>query len=128
MSVPHKPQGYTTVSPYLIVDGAERTIAFLQKIFGAEVLRRFDAPEGGIMHSEVRIDDSVIMIADGVEAWPPVPCHVHVYVKDVDAVYKAALEAGAESVQKPVKMADEDKRGGFKDPAGTTWWVATRVE
>ena len=80
------------------------------------------------MHSEVRIDDTVVMIADAGDGWPPVPSHVHIYVRDVDATYKRALEAGATSVQEPVKKEDEDKRGGVKDAGGTTWWIATKVE
>jgi PhnB protein len=76
------------------------------------------------VHAEVRIDDTVVMIADGGEGWPPVPSHVHVYVPEVDAVYARALEAGAT----PVKKDDEDKRGGVRDAGGTTWWIATKVE
>jgi uncharacterized glyoxalase superfamily protein PhnB len=123
----HKPHGYTTVSPYLIVAGAGATIDFLTRVFGAVELRRFADEEGKIFHAEVRIDDTVVMIADGVEGWPPVQGHVHVYVADVDATYRLALDAGAESVQEPVQKGDEDKRGGVKDPGGTTWWIATRV-
>lgn len=123
-----KPAGYTTASPYLIVDGAARTIEFLARVFGASELRRFPDESGRIMHSEVRIGDTVVMIADCAEAWPPVPAHVHVYVEDVDATFKLALEAGATAVQAPVKKGDEDKRGGIKDAGGTTWWVATKVE
>lgn len=128
MPVPHKPSNYSTVSPYLIVDGASATISFLQTVFGAVELRRFPDENGKLMHSEVKIDDSVIMIADGGEGWPPVPTYVHIYVADVDATYRRALEAGAVSVQEPVKKEDEDKRGGVKDAGGTTWWIATRVE
>ncbi|MCA9869364.1 MAG: VOC family protein, partial [Anaerolineae bacterium] len=87
----------------------------------------FPRPDGKLMHAEVRIDDTVVMLADSVEGWPPVPSYVHVYVADVDAVYQRALEAGAESVQEPVQKQDEDKRGGVKDSGGTTWWIATRV-
>jgi len=123
-----KPPGYSSVSPYLIVDGAERTIEFLRAVLGATEIRRFPDPSGKIVHAEVRIDDTVVMIADGNEGWPPIPSHVHVYVKDVDAVYKRALEAGAVSVQEPVKKDDADKRGGVKDAGGTTWWIATKVE
>ena len=72
-------------------------------------------------------DDTVVMLADGNDRWPPVPAHVHVYVPDVDATYKRALAAGAASVQEPIKKEDEDKRGGVKDAGGTTWWIATRV-
>jgi uncharacterized glyoxalase superfamily protein PhnB len=124
----HKPDGYTTVSPYLIVDGAARTIDFLTSVLGAKEIRRFTDDKGGVRHAEVRIDDTVIMVADGVEGWPPMPSHVHVYVPDVDATYQRALAAGAESVQAPVKKDDADKRGGVKDAGGTTWWIATKVE
>ena len=128
MDTAYKPESYNRVSPYLIVDGAERTIQFLQTVFGATALRRFAGPGGTLFHAEVRIGDSVLMLADGQEGWPPAPSHVHIYVPDVDAVYHQALDAGAESVQEPVKKDDEDKRGGVKDAGGTTWWIATKVE
>lgn len=79
------------------------------------------------MHAEVRIDDTVVMLADATADWPPVPSYVHVYVPDVDATYRRALEAGATSVQEPVQKDDEDRRGGVRDAGGTTWWIATRV-
>ena len=128
MSISHKPNNYSTVSPYLIVDGASGTIDFLKRVFGAVELRRFPDAAGKLMHAEVRIDDTVVMIADPGDEWPPVPSYVHVYVKDVDATYKRAIEAGATSVQEPVKKEDEDKRGGVKDVGGTTWWIATKLE
>lgn len=128
MSTSHKPKDYSTVSPYLIVNGASGSIDFLKNVFGAVELRRFPYRAGKIMHAEVRIDDTVVMIADGSEDWLPVPSHVHIYVADVDATYKRALEAGAASVQEPVKKEDENKRGGVKDAGGTTWWIATKVE
>ena len=127
MSATHKPQGYTSVSPYLIVDGAGRTIEFLVRVFGAVEVRRFSDDAGGIVHAEVRIDDTVLMIADGGEGWPPVPSHVHVYVPDVDATFRSALAAGATAVQEPVQKDDADRRGGVKDAGGTTWWIATMV-
>jgi len=127
MSTSYKPDGFNTVSPYLIVDGASRTIDFLRQVFDATELRRFPDPSGRVMHAEVRIADTVVMLADGVEGWPPIPSYVHVYVSDVDATYRRALAAGATSVQEPVKKEDEDKRGGVKDAGGTTWWIATRV-
>jgi len=128
MSTSYKPNNYTTVSPYLIVKGASGSIDFLKRVFGAVELRRFSDAAGKIMHAEVRIDDTVVMIADGGEGWPPVPSYVHIYVADVDTTYKRALEAGAASVQAPVKKEDEDQRGGVKDAGGTTWWIATKVE
>lgn len=127
MNATHKPAGYTTVAPYLIVNGARGTIDFLKQVFGAQELRIFGTDDGRIMHGEVRIDDTVVMVADSAEGWPALASHVHVYVADVDDTYRRALAAGAESVQEPVKKDDEDKRGGVKDAGGTTWWIATRV-
>lgn len=124
-----KPDGYTSVAPYLVVEGAAGTIDFLQRVFDAAELRRFADAGGKLVHAEVRVGDTVVMIADGMPpAWPAVPSHVHVYVEDVDATYARALEAGAQSVQKPVKKDDADKRGGVRDAGGTTWWIATKVE
>ena len=128
MSPSYKPANYTSVSPYLIVDGAGQTIDFLEKVFGATELRRFPNAEGRVMHAEVSLDDSVIMLADGGDDWEPTPMNVHVYVADVDETYGRALAAGAVSVQEPTKKDDEDKRGGVKDAGGTTWWIATKVE
>lgn len=122
-----KPPDYSTVSPYLVVDGAAGTIEFLKTVFNAIELRKFPSATGKLMHSEVRIGDTVVMIADCAENWPAIGSHVHVYVQDVDATYKRALEAGAISVQEPMKKGDENKRGGVKDAGGTTWWIATMV-
>jgi PhnB protein len=125
-AVPFRPAGYNAACPYLIVSDAAGTIAFLERCFGATVLSRHPDPEGRLRHAEVRIDDSVVMLADSAPDWPPMPSHVHVYVPDVDATYARALAAGAESVQAPVRKDDPDKRGGVKDVGGTTWWIATR--
>jgi PhnB protein len=122
-----KPEGYNTASPYLVVTDAAGTIRFLQEVFAATLLRQFPDAQGRLMHAEVRIDDTVVMLADCTSDWPPVPSNVHVYVPDVDATYAKALAAGASSVQEPSKKDDEDKRGGVKDVGGVTWWIATRV-
>jgi uncharacterized glyoxalase superfamily protein PhnB len=125
----HKTEHYSTVSPYLIVDGASGTIDFLKRVFGAVELQRMAESSGKIRHAEMRIDDSVVMLADPVPPdWPSVRSHVHVYVADVDATYRKALDAGAVSVQEPVKKGDPDKRGGVRDAGGTTWWIAARGE
>lgn len=126
----HKPSDYNTASPYLIVNGADATIAFLKRVFDAVEMRRFADDAGRIRHAEVRIGDTVIMLADPVPPeWPAMPSYVHVYVPDVDATYRKALGAGAESVQEPVnRPGEDDKRGGIRDAGGTTWWIATRVK
>jgi uncharacterized glyoxalase superfamily protein PhnB len=128
MSGTFKPGGYNSVSPYLVVDGAARLIDFLEAAFGAKQLRRFDNPDGSVMHAEVRIDDTVIMIGDSGSEWPSFSSWMHVYVSDVGATYERALKAGAVSVHEPeVKAGEFDKRGGIKDPSGNTWWITTQV-
>lgn len=127
MTQTYKPEGYSSVSAYLLVDGASRIIDFLQQVFGAELLRRIENPDGTLMHAEVRIDDTIVMLADRPDDYPEAPGMIHVYVPDVDAVHTRALEAGGVSVQAPEQKADPDRRGGFKDPAGNTWWIATQV-
>jgi PhnB protein len=124
----YKPSDYSTVSPYLIVNGASETVEFLTTVFGATELRRFPDANGKITHAEVRLEDTVLMLADSAEGWQAVPTHVHIYVPDVDVTYQRALESGAVSVQEPVKKDDADKRGGVKDTGGTTWWIATKME
>jgi PhnB protein len=128
MAVSSKPKGYSTVSPYLVAKGAQQVIDFLKNAFGAAELRRYAMPDGSIMHAEVRIGDTVVMIGDAGGEWPAIPAFLHVYVDDVDTVYHRALDAGGVSVQAPQrKDGDPDRRGGVKDPAGNTWWIATQV-
>jgi PhnB protein len=122
-----KPPHYPSLAPYLAVDGAQRVIDFLRAAFDAVELRRHDAPNGKVMHAELRIDDTVVMLMDGAGDWPAFPVWLHLYVPDVDAAYQRALAAGGTSVQAPVQKGDPDKRCGVKDPAGNTWWIATQV-
>ena len=123
-----KPAGYTSVAPYLTVNGAQGTIDFLIRVFDAESLRMIHGSGGNVAHGEVRIEDTVIMLTDAVEGWPATPSHVHIYVNDVDAILDRALSAGATIVKRPVQDCDADKRGAFADAGGTTWWVSTQVE
>jgi PhnB protein len=124
----YKPNEYTSVAPYLIVPDAVRTIDFLIQVFDAVPLRRFARAGGGIMHAEVRIDDTVLMLADSTEESPAAPYNVHIYVPDVDATYGRALAAGATSVQEPSQRGDPDRRGGVQDHSGVTWWIATQID
>lgn len=129
MDKAYKPQGYSSVSPYLVADGAQRVIDFLVEAFGAEPRRRYEMPDGSIMHAEVQIEDSIIMIGDAGGDFPPIHTFVHVYVPDVDAAFEKALAAGGTSVEAPKRRdGDPDRRGGVKDPTGNTWWIATMVE
>ena len=123
-----KPHGYSTVSVYVMAESAQRIIDFLKKTFNAVALHRFDSSDGSIMQAEIRIDDTVVMLADAGGSYPAFPVWLHVYVPDVDATYRKALEAGGVSVQEPIrKEGDPDRRGGVKDPCGNTWWISTQV-
>ena len=128
MDRPYKPQGYSSVSAYVVANGAQGVIDFLIKSFAARQTRRYDRPDGSIMHAEVQIDDTVVMIADGADDNPAFPIWLHVYVPDVDASFLRALDAGGLSVDEPKQReGDPDRRGGVKDPAGNTWWIATQI-
>ena len=129
MAATYKPDGHNSVSPYLVVDDVSRLIAFLADAFDAVELFRFEAPDGSarIMHAEVRIDDTVVMMGESDAGGSETAVNVHVYVPDVDATYRRALQAGGASIQEPVKKQDHDKRGGVKGPGGVTWWIATKV-
>jgi uncharacterized glyoxalase superfamily protein PhnB len=110
-----------------MVSNAPRVITFLRQAFGATELRRFDAPDGTVMHAELRIEGSVVMLAEGSPGWPAFPAWVHLYVQDVDEIYQQALAAGGEAVQAPQERSgDPDRRGGVRDPAGNTWWISTQ--
>lgn len=123
-----KPQGYPSVAPYLICDGAQRVIDFLTGTFGATVLRRYDGEDGSIVHCELQVVDSVVMLADAAGEWKAVPSMVHVYVSDVDEVYGRGLASGGTSAQQPTtRPGDPDRRGGVTDPAGNTWWIGTQL-
>lgn len=100
-----KPADYNSVSPYLIVDGAQATIDFLVAVFDATPLRMIPRGDGKLKHGEVRIDDTVVMVTDSLEGWPAVPTNVHIYVADVDATFARALKAGAVTIQEPAHNA-----------------------
>ena len=128
MNSAYKPQGYASVSVYIMADGAQRVIDFLKQTFDARQTRRTDNPDGSIRHAEVMLDDTVVMIADAGGEFPSFPVWLHVYVPDVEATYQRALESGGISVQEPTQSEGEpDRRGGVKDPSGNTWWIATQV-
>lgn len=127
MSEDWKPQGYSTVSVYIVTESAQQVIDFLKETFDATDLRRFDTPDGKIMHAEVRIGDTVIMMADASQKYPAFPVWLHVYVPDVDVTYKKALAAGGVTVQEPSRReGDPDRRAGVNDAGGNTWWISTQ--
>lgn len=128
MTVSYKPDGYPDLSPYLAVPNAAGFIEFVVNVLDGEELFRFENEDGTINHAEVRVGDGLIMLSDSSPDWPATPAHLHLYLPDVDATYRRALDAGATSVQEPVQKRDADKRGGIRDASGVTWWISTQVE
>jgi PhnB protein len=130
------PDGYPRVTPYLHVSGADAAIEFYKSVLGAEERMRMPAPEGKIGHAELKIGDAVVMLADefpdmdvrGPKSIGGTPVTLHVYVDDVDAIFEAALAAGATSVRPVENQFYGDRTGQFEDPFGHRWSVATHVE
>ncbi|AXI46622.1 hypothetical protein C1J03_11685 [Sulfitobacter sp. SK012] len=117
----YKPEGYTSLAPYLIVPNAEAVLNFVEAVFNAKLLRIIHRPDGGIMHAEARIDDTVLMVGE----MPDGPqTHLHVYVSDPKACFSRAIEAGATVVQPLDGQTEDDLRGGLRDSFGTVWWIA----
>jgi uncharacterized glyoxalase superfamily protein PhnB len=124
-----KPQGCSSVSPYFVVNGAQELADLLKGIFGAEELRRYDRPDGAIVHIELKIDDSVILLGGALADISPNQLLTHIYVPDVDATFRKATQLGCSVVEKPkLRDGDRDKRGSFKDFAGNVWSIGTQRE
>ena len=122
------PNGYHTATPYLTVQEADKLIAFMQQVFEAKETERVTRPDGKIAHADVRIGDSVIMLAEGSDDWKPMPGAIYLYVNDTDAIYKRALKAGAASLMEPADQFHGDRMAGVRDPFGNVWWIVTHVE
>ncbi len=109
-----KPTGYTSVSPYFIVNGAQKFIDLMKTIFNATELRRYNRPDGTIMHAEIKIDDSVIMLGDSSDQFPAITLVMHVYVPNVDETFENAIKAGCEVIELPKEReGDPDRRATF---------------
>lgn len=127
MNKPFKPEGYNSVSPYFIVAGAQQLADLLKQVFNATEKRRFDRPDGSIMHMEMQLDDSIIMMGEASEQYPPNTLIMHMYVPNVEDTFKKAIQAGCESVEEPKRReGDPDFRGTFKDFAGNMWSIGTQ--
>jgi PhnB protein len=129
MAVKPIPDGYHSITPYLVVPDAPKTIAFLKQAFGATTLfEPMKRPDGSIGHAELKIGDSPLMLSEASEQCPATQAMIHLYVPDVYATYKKALAAGATSVMEVADQFYGDRSGGVKDPAGNSWYVATHKE
>jgi len=121
------PEGYHTITPQIIAADARETLDFLVAVFGAEPLEVYEN-DGIIMHSELMIGDSRIMLASSSEEFGVFPIMTSVHVDDVDSTYAKALEHGATSLREPADQFYGDRTGGVLDGQGNQWWIATRTE
>jgi PhnB protein len=130
------PAGYPRVIPYLSVEGADKAVEFYVDVLGATERMRMAAPGGKVGHCELEIGDSMIMLADvfpeSGSASPHTlggsPVTIMVYVEDVDAVHRKALDSGATELRAPEDQFYGDRSAGFRDPFGHVWFIATHVE
>jgi PhnB protein len=123
------PDGYHTVTPYLTVRGAPKVIEVLRQAFGAEISHEpIKRPDGTIMHAQVTIGVSPIMIAEESEMAKATESSLYLYVPNVDSVYQRAIKAGGNSIMEPTDMFYGDRNGGVKDPSGNSWFIATHKE
>jgi PhnB protein len=128
MPVKPVPDGYHTVTPVLVVEGAAGLIEFMQKVFDGKERMRMPMPDGRIGHAEIEIGDSVVMTADAQPQYPAASGLLHLFVEDCDTYYKRALEAGATS---EMELADQfygDRTGVVRDPWGNRWSISTHIE
>ena len=122
------PDGYTAVTPYLIVENASAMLDFLVAAFGAVERLRVPMPGGGIGHAEVEIDGAALMVSDTIPGYPTTSTHIHLYVTDVDAIYSRAIQAGATSDAAPEDQFYGDRMARITDPHGNRWAIATHVK
>jgi len=130
MAVKPIPEGYRSVTPYLAVEDASALLDFVKKAFDAEEMLNMPTPDGKIGHAEVRIGDSIVMLADAStsDQGQAMPAMIHLYVEDADATFKKAIAAGATILRELEDQFYGDRSGGVRDPVGNHWWIATHVE
>jgi PhnB protein len=136
MAVKAIPEGYYSLTPYLVITGAAKAIEFYKKAFGAVETVRMPGPDGKIMHAELKIGNSVLMLSDeNPERGHFSPStrggstgSVMLYTEDVDATFKQAVAAGAKADMPPADMFWGDRMGNLTDPFGHTWAIATHKE
>jgi len=122
-----RPEGLRSVQPYLHLREAHKMIPFLEAAFGAEAMGVHKSSEGAVLHATIRIGNATLEIDEAHGEFQPMPCHLHVYVPDTDAVYAQALRAGATSIETPQDKPYGDRAAGVKDAWGNSWFIATHL-
>jgi PhnB protein len=122
------PQDCHAITPYMLVPDVGQFIDFLKLAFGGVESEKISRPDGTILHAQVRIADSLLMIGEPQAPWKPLPVMLYLYVPNCDATYRQALAAGANSVVEPADMFYGDRHACVTDVAGNSWWIATHLE
>lgn len=122
------PDGYGTVTPWIIGPDTDGLMRFLTEAFGAEEISRLADEHGRIGHAEMRLGSSIVMMFDNLPHWPATPALLRLYVPDADATFARALAAGATPVTEVTHLAFGDRVGRVRDPWGNLYWLQTRVE
>ncbi len=122
------PEGYATVNPWIVSKNTGQLLEFLKKAFDAKEIARVYNPNGAIGHAEAKIGDSIVLLFDRPEGWPPTPCLIRLYLENGDDFYGRALASGATSVTKMTEMSWGDRIGRIRDPLGNVWWIQTHIE
>jgi uncharacterized glyoxalase superfamily protein PhnB len=120
--------GFHSITPYLFATDASRLIEFICAAFGAEVTFQKERPDGTIIHAELRVGDSMLMLGAASDQFGPMPTSIYLYVTECEAVFQRALNSGGVSVFPIMTLPSGERYGGVKDPCGNIWWVATHVE
>lgn len=128
MTVNPIPDGYTTVTPWIISPDTGALIDYLTAAFDASEIARVVGDDGAIGHAEVRIGDAIVMMFDSPKDWPATPAFLRLYVPDADATFQRAVAAGGTPVTEVTHLAFGDRIGRVRDPFGNLWWIMTRVE
>ena len=127
-SVSAIPEGFHTVTPYLVAKDAAKLIEFIEKAFSGDVTFIQKDHDGKVMHATVKIGDAHVMISDQTENMQPETAMLFLYVEDADAVYQKAIDANAKSIREPKDEFYGDRASAVKDAWNNTWWIATHIE
>lgn len=122
------PEGFNTLTPYLLVNDAVRLLEFMQAAFDASIVERMDTPDGSLMHAQVIIGDTRVMLGGATEQWPARPGGFYMYVENCDETYRRAIAAGGTSLREPTTEFYGDRSSGVESPGGVQWWISTHIE
>jgi PhnB protein len=122
------PEGFHTVTPFIMADNAEKLIAFIEDAFGGKLTFKMKGDDNKIMHATVTIGNSVIMLGDTMDNMPAQTAMLYLYLEDVDAAYNRAIKAKGVSIHEPTNEFYGDRAAAVKDEFGNVWWMATHVE